>query len=222
MGYSVFVPKKLNEDDGYFRLSDSEEVFELRSPQKRNSHVDINAVLVGDTDRYIVRLGDNSLFYGEGYSLAEALHQLANKVDASGIHGSDKMRSETLTGNDLKPCEYCGGLLFFALTPKGKWLPVDSQSIPAGEAGGLRVFSIFERGNQKHVLFGGKPQGEAWFAHPEVCGIKDQPPSSRKLKGRWEINRQKALKKQTVAVQGLQDILHDLEENEDGSATHLD
>lgn len=186
-------------------------VFELREPNQRDSHLNIEVVQNGKTKRYVATL--SAAAYGEGRSLAEALHDLANTLDAHKIYGSEKYDPEHLVGNKLRKCQYCGAKIFFALTSNDKWMPLDGYSVEGKELNGLvRAYYVEDINRRPHVKSLSNPQGEVWIPHPEVCGAnKEGPPASVKLLWtRWKANCVNALDLEEAAVKDLQEIVTEL------------
>lgn len=186
------------------------EVFELREPQKRDSHHVVDVVQNGVTKRYTVRL--SSHFYAQGRTLSDALHQLANKLDAAKVFGAESYDPERLTGKKLRLCQYCGAAIFFARTQNNKWLPLDADSIDAGDAQPVRTFGLIDSGGSPHVRSLSNPEGQVWVAHPDVCGAQEIAPESTALQQRWVVNRKQVVERKTEAVTDLTQIVHDLED----------
>lgn len=185
------------------------EVFQLRSPQKRNEIIPITAVLDGKTQEYVVKIGS----FGEtNKTLAEALHQLANQLEARHIFGSGQFDIEQMRGRKIRTCDYCGGKFFFARTVNEKWMPVDFLSVDAKEAKGMRLYTIIEVAGIPHVHPVPRGQSQVWIAHPDVCGSNSVEPNGAELSARWGENRHRAQKVELLARDSLVEILHDLEE----------
>lgn len=188
------------------------EVFELRSPVARNETINIEAVLDGPTKKYVVRVGSIS---GVAETLAEALYQLGNQIQAKHLYGSGKVRESHLPSKGVKSCQYCGGGIFFAKTPNDRWMPLDAKSVNANEIKGARCYVVNDIFGIPHVERLSRPQGQVWIAHPDVCGATDEAPRSAHLLVRWQENRKVAVERKSAAVQGLRDLVHDLGDKSD-------
>jgi hypothetical protein len=195
------------EDSGQEKMEG--DVFELREPSQRDKHLNIEVVQNGKTKEYIAKSGS---FFGQGRTLADALHQLANGFDGAKIYGSENFDPDSLVGEKLRQCEYCSASIFFALTQNNKWMPLDGRSVEGKDLNGFRAFTILDLGGKPHVRFVSKPQGQVWIPHPEVCGAnKEGPPAVPILQQRWEQNRKRTADLELEAVVDLQTIVHDLE-----------
>lgn len=195
-------------DEGPLKLSD-EEVFELRNPGERDKHYTIEVTLNGSTNEYTARFGT---FYGVHKTLAEALSQLANRLDAARVYGSEHFAVEEKTGKRLRCCEYCGSPIYFAKTPKGNWMPVEGTSVDAKHLEGMRSFNVVDAAGQPSVQWLSRPKGQVWIPHPEVCGTNETGPASVKLRERWEVNRKRVEERQETVVSDLRSLVTDLEE----------
>ncbi len=202
----VYAPRM----DGQVRLED--DVFELREPLQRDSHFSIDVTQDGRTKEWRVRLSTGA-FSGSSRTLAEALHQMANRIDAAKVFGSETFDKQELTGKRLRCCDYCGQPIFFALTPNEKWLPVDGTSVDGKDIGDLRCFLVADNAGKPAVqwLSKSKARGQVWIAHPDVCGTNETEPSSPVLKERWLENRERVVVRQQEAVRGLQNLVTEME-----------
>lgn len=207
----VYTPE-MKRKVGQEKMED--EVFELREPLQRDSHLTIEVVLDGKSKEYNAKLG---AFWGRSRTLAEALHQLANRLDGARVYGSEVYSDEEiLTGKRLRCCEYCGAPIFFAKTPNEKWMPVEGSSVEASQIKGMRCFSILDIAGTPHVQWLSRPQGgQVWFPHPEVCGLSDIAPPHQALWDRWQTNRKRVVERQETAVRDLQSLVNDLEPEEE-------
>lgn len=161
------------------------------------------------TEKWTATLTDGKTeIVREGEALCAVLHDVANEIERRNIYSSDKFdASATEMRKRCKKCTYCNGRIFFAETINGKWMPVDSESVPVTMLGSTR-------GYQLRAVNGGSraPQvtpitrrfeGQAWIAHQGVCGSCPVPPDSPLLRQRWETNRGVTLQQTTDAVRDL-------------------
>lgn len=186
----------------------ADKVFELREPLNRHSHFEVKVVLDGKTKEYAAVIG---AFSGKGRTMAEALGELANRLDGARVYGSETFSSEEIKGKRLRCCEYCGEPIFFALTPNEKWMPVDGVSVPALHVKGMRCFAVLDVAGRPTVEWLSRPTGQVWIPHPDVCGTSDEPPKAPYLLERWEQNRKRVAEREVAAVKGLQDLVADLQ-----------
>lgn len=195
-------------EEGPLKLGE-DEVFELRNPGERDRHHTIEVTQNGATKEYTAKFGT---FYGTHKTLAEALNQLANKLDAARVYGSELYDVEQQIGKRLRCCEYCGSPIYFAKTPKGNWMPVEGTSIDAKQLNGMRSFNVVDVAGTPTVQWLSRPKGQVWIPHPEVCGTNDTTPVGPLLKERWEENRKRVEARQETVVSDLRSLVTDLEE----------
>lgn len=192
--------------------------FELREPGQRDRHFVIDVAQDGKTQRYNVRLDGSAAATANGRTLSDALHELANVLEGWRAYGTDVFDPERISRERLRMCDRCTAPIFFALTPKGKWMPLDGEphlvtskerKLPAYER--PRTFLVVDSGGQPKVQSLSNPQGYVWLAHPDICGVNTEAPTIPSLLVRWEDNRKKALDRQNSVADGLRDVIRVLE-----------
>jgi hypothetical protein len=170
-----------------------------------------------------------NFYTAKGRSLSQALHDLANQLDAASMFGADQIGEEDeQIHKRSKPCKYCGAKIFFAVTENMKWMPIDGSTIfaptlnqfsgdnspheddsPYGSKHTTHCYSIFERSGNLAVRTVRRPQGQVWIAHQDVCGGKT-PPADLGLRERWQRNHALSAKRSEELVESMKQTLRDL------------
>lgn len=186
--------------------------FQLREAFGNNYRIPLTATQDGRTKTYHVTLSSSS---GSGRTLSDALHDLANQCSAKKLYGSELYDPQLLVGKNLRCCQWCEAPIFFAMTPNQRWMPVDGEQILASHLSaqeyGARAFVIVDEGGKPHVRSVRNADGAVWIAHPDVCGVKEEPPEAPALWDRWRKNRTVTESRQNETVGDLQDMVANLE-----------
>ena len=183
--------------------------FTLGEDGQKDEHLVIDAIQNGKTHAWRVRTGYPAIT-ASAASLPEALHRLANELDARNSYTAAADVEAIKLRNRLRLCQYCEAPIFFAKTQNDKWMPIDAEQIHVGPGESMRCFNVFDKSGSlqaRPLTYG---QGDAWVAHPDVCGIVDDEPLTLALVERWKTNRAKVLLDRDKTVEDLQRIAHDL------------
>lgn len=210
---------------GFVDLSASPSYHVLeQDDEPTDEHLLVDAVYTASKDHWTVNVPFDdpakvvSYLQHSASSLCEALHGVANEIERRNLYGADRYDpNATEHGKRLKKCRYCHSTIFFAETINGKWMPVDSESVPASLTGSTYAYQVRTvNGGLRapQVTPAGKHhQGQVWIAHQNVCGATPKPPDSPYLLARWEKNRGVTLQQTKDAVQELTDAALMLREN---------
>lgn len=176
---------------------------------RQNEKFQVEVVHNRKSDVYLVTLGR---LRGDGVSLAEALHQLANQIDASGAYGAMKVQIMETAARKSRECKYCGASIFFGKTEAGRWVPLDTEQMPAEALGEAVRAAVFIDGfNGPVVRFAARAQGRVWVPHPDVCGANAKQPESPQLKERWLERRRVSDDTRKATAERLRAIREELE-----------
>lgn len=174
-----------------------------------------------------LKVDDNHLYtasWGSFYtsnpparSAATALRLLANLLEASGQHGSDKENLDELISDPHALCKYCFAPIFFAHLPlpSTKFLAFDVQPVDASLVKGIRTAMFSKhadpRGRPYITWVSMRAQGPVWIPHPEVCGDAVSPENDT-LRARWQIRHETYLQKRQNVIERIRTVRRNLNE----------
>lgn len=181
----------------HLALQDNTQNDRPEDPKGRNRHFTVRVRYDPITDNFAAVL-DGTTLQGDGSSLAESLHQLANQIDGWRLYGSneDAIKARTPDRN----CKYCDAPIFSAKNVNGRWVAFDTTTVEATrlflgpqQGWACRVYALVDASGQLNVRSLHRPQGQVWIPHPEVCGTVESEPSADVLSERWRANRERLL-----------------------------